>query len=66
MTKTERKYATGEKELMTIVFAMSHFKVYLYGIEFIVRTDRRLLQWLKNLATPSTRLARWLANGASI
>ena len=60
LTKTERKYATGEKELMAIVFAMGHFKVYLYGREFIVRTDHRPLQWLKNLANPSTRLARWL------
>ena len=51
---------TGEKELMAIVFAMVHFKVNLYGREFIVRTDHRPLQWLKKLASPSTRLARWL------
>ena len=55
-----RTYATGEKELMAIVFAMGHFKVYLYGREFIVRTDHRPLQWLKNLSSPSTHLARWL------
>jgi hypothetical protein len=60
LTAQERKYATGEKELMAIVFAMVHYKVYLYGREFIVRTDHRPLQWLKNLACPSTRLARWL------
>ena len=41
LTKTERKYATAEKELMAIVFAMSHFKVYIYGREFIFRTDHR-------------------------
>ena len=55
-----RTYATGEKELMAIVFAMGHFKVYLYGREFIVRTDHRPLQWFNNLPSPSTRLARWL------
>ena len=60
LTKAERKYATGENELMAIVFAMGHFKVYLYGREFIVRTDHPPLQWLKNLTSPSTRLARWL------
>ena len=48
LTARERKYATGEKELMAIVFAMVHFKVYLYGREFIVRTDHRPLQWLRN------------------
>ena len=45
---------------MAILFAMVHYKVYLYGREFIVRTDQRPLNWLKNLACPSTRLARWL------
>ena len=45
---------------MAIVFAMVHLKVYLYGREFIVRTDHRPLKWLKNLAYSSTRLARWL------
>ena len=39
LTAQERKYATGKKELMAIVFAMVHYKVYLYGREFIVRTD---------------------------
>ena len=60
LRKAERKYATGEKELMAIVFAMGHFKVYLYSREFIVRTDHRPLQWLNNLPSPSTRLERWL------
>ena len=45
---------------MAIVFAMGHFKVYLYGREFIVRTVHRPQEWLKNQVNPSTRLARWL------
>ena len=57
---SERKYAIGEKELMAIVFAMEHYKIYLYGREFVVRTDHRPLQWLRDLKNPSTRLARWL------
>ena len=45
---------------MAIVFAMVHFaKVYLYWREFIVKTDHRLLQWLKNLACFSNLLATW-------
>ena len=39
---------------------MEHYKVFLYGKEFVVRTDHRPLQWLKELKNPSTRLARWL------
>ena len=57
---SEKKYAIGEKELMAIVFAMEHYKIYLYGKEFVVRSDHRPLQWLKDLKNPSTRLARWL------
>ena len=52
--------ASVEKGLMAIVFAMVHLKVYLYRCEFIVRTDHRPLQWLRNLACTSTRLARRL------
>ena len=45
---------------MAIVFAMEHYKIYLYGKEFVVRTDHRPLQWLKDLKNSSNRLARWL------
>ena len=55
-----KKEAIGEKELMAIVFAMEHYKIYVYGREFVVRTDHRPLQWLRDLKNPSTRLARWL------
>ena len=57
---SERKYAIGEKEPMAIVFAMEHYKVYLYGKEFVVRTDHRPLQWLKDRKNPTTRLGRLL------
>ena len=60
LTNREKKYAIGEKELMTIVFNMEHFKIYLFGREFTVRTDHGPLQWLKNMDNPSMRLARWL------
>ena len=60
LTVRERKYATGEKELMAILFDIVHFKLCLYCCEFIVRTDHRSLQWLRNKACPSTRLIRWL------
>ena len=64
LTKSQLKYAIGVKELMAIFFGMEKFKIYLIGPEFIVRTDHRPLQWLKDLSNPSTRLrllsARWL------
>ena len=52
MKASERKYAIGEKELMAIVFAMEHYNANLYGKEFVVRTDHRPLQLLKDLKKP--------------
>ena len=56
----ELDYATGEKELMAIVLGIEYFKQYLYGRRFMVCTDHRPLSWLRDHATPSCRLARWL------
>ena len=56
----ELDYAAGEKELMAIVLGIEHFKQYLYGRHFTVRTDHRPLSWLRDHAKPSCRLARWL------
>ena len=57
---SELDYAAGEKELMAIVLGIEHFKQYLYGRHFTVRTDHRPLSWLRDHAKPSCRLARWL------
>ncbi len=39
---------------------MRHFRPYLYGQEFLVRTDHASLQWLCNFREPEGQLARWL------
>ena len=37
-----------------------HFRHYLLGREFVVRTDHSSLQWLVNFKEPQGQLARWL------
>ena len=60
LTKPERRYCVTRKELLAVVFFVKHFKHYLYGKQFIVRTDHGSLRWLLNFKNPEGQLARWL------
>ena len=55
----QRRYCT-RKELLAVVRATRHFRHYLLGRPFIVRTDHSSLQWLLNFKTLNGQLARWL------
>ena len=39
---------------------MCYYKHYLFGSEFIVRTDHGSLRWLKNMKNPTGQVARWI------
>ena len=56
----QRRYCTTRKELLAIVRFTHHFKHYLLGREFIVRTDHSSLIWLTNFKQPQGQLARWI------
>lgn len=60
LTKSERKYATTKKELLSMVAFITHFKHYLLGKEFVLRTDHNSLRWLHNFQGIEGQLARWL------
>lgn len=60
LSKPERNYCTTRKELLSIVHFSKHFRPYLLGKDFIVRTDHSSLQWLHNLKDVDGQLARWL------
>lgn len=59
-SKAERNYCVTRKELAAVVKSLAHFHHYLYGAEFVVRTDHAALGWLKTLKEPEGQLARWL------
>ena len=60
LTKPERRYSTTRKELLDIVAFIQHFRHYLYGKSFIIRTDHNSLKWLKSLKEPQGQVARWI------
>lgn len=56
--KAEKNKSTIEKELIAIHFAVNHFRPYIYGTNFVVRSDHRPLIFLYKLKNPSSKLTR--------
>lgn len=54
--RSEQKKPTIEQELIAIYFAINQFRPYVYGTEFVVRTDHRPLVYLFNMKDPSSKL----------
>ena len=59
LNSAETNYSTIEKELLAVVFAVDHFRPYLYGQQFTLVTDHRPLVWLHNVKDPISRIMRW-------
>ena len=55
----ERNYGITELEGLGVVWAVKHFRPYLYGHSCDVFTDHQALKSLLNTPQPSGKLARW-------
>ena len=53
-------YCMTWRELLAVVMAVNHFRPYLYGQKFRLRTDHVSLLWLYKRAKPSHQVAMWL------
>ena len=60
LSKPERKYAVTRKEMLALVDSLRHFRCYLLGKKFTVRTDHSALQWLRTFKEPVGQVARWI------
>ena len=57
-TKGEQNKSVIERELAAIHWAITYFKIYVYGTKFLVRTDHRPLTYLFSMKNPSSKLVR--------
>ena len=56
----EKNYCTTRKELAAVMKAVKHFRPYLYGRTFRLRTDHASLLWLLARSQPSDQICRWI------
>ncbi|CAH8583579.1 unnamed protein product [Schistosoma haematobium] len=59
LDKRETRYSTTRREMLALVKFSQHFRHYLLGRPFRVRTDHRALQWLRSFREPEGQVARW-------
>eukprot|EP00731_Ephydatia_muelleri_P012465 Em0006g1359a len=60
LSRQEQRYCVTRRELMAVVEFTHHFRPYLLGRQFTLRTDHGSLVWLQNFKEPEGQLARWL------
>ena len=60
LSPAERHYCVTRRELLAMVKAIRHFRAYLYGRRFLLRTDHSALRWPLNFRHPEGQFARWI------
>jgi len=62
LTSVEKRYSQTEKEALSIVWAIEHFHLYLFGHPFTLITDHKPLETIygHNKAKTSARIERWI------
>jgi hypothetical protein len=59
MNRAEQNYSASEAEMLALTWATKHFRCYLYGTKFVVRTDHAALRYLHQFSDNNSRLMRW-------
>ena len=60
LDEAQVNYATTEKELLAVVYALDKFRTYLIGSKVIVHTDHSALKYLLAKKEAKPRLIRWI------
>ena len=53
------RYCTTRREMLAAVVMCTHFRSYLRGVQFTLRTDHSSLRWLQRFWNGDGMLARW-------
>ena len=59
LQKHEKNYCSSELEALAVVWAVKHFRPYLYGHTCQLYTNHKAIKSLMNTPHPSGKLARW-------
>ena len=62
LTKVERNYWVTRKELLAVLHFVKHFRHYLQGRKFRIRTDHAPLCTVLKVQEPEGQLARWIGS----
>ncbi|XP_073120872.1 uncharacterized protein [Henckelia pumila] len=60
LSAAQLNYATTEKELLAVVFALDKFRSYLVGKKVVVHTNHSALKYLMRKKDAKPRLIRWI------
>ena len=56
---SQRQYCTTRREMLAAVVMCTHFRSYLRGAQFTLRTDHSWLRWLQRFRNGDGMLAHW-------
>ena len=56
---SQRRYCTTRREMLAAVVMCTHYRSYLRGAQFTLRTDHSSLRWLQKFRNEDGMLARW-------
>jgi hypothetical protein len=61
LNAAQQNYCTTKRELLAIVHFVQHYKHYLLGKKFLIRSDHKSLTYLQKFKEPEGLLARWIS-----
>jgi hypothetical protein len=59
LNPVETRYSASEMEMLAVTWGTRHFRCYLYGKQFVLRTDHAALKYMHNFAGNNSRLLRF-------
>ena len=60
LSKAERQYSLTKKEMLAVTHFVKHYRHYLLGRKFVIRTDHIALRSLMKTKEPEGQTARWI------
>ncbi len=56
----EKNYSNTDREMLAVITGMQHYRSYLYGRHFVVRTDHQAIALINKGKITSQRVCKWV------